>query len=549
MTLFGKHALTRRSLLKAGAASGAALAIPTGMGGCAKRPSKLAIVHTNDTHGYDLLNDESLGLAAAVALKHDYEEKGYEVLLLDAGDAVQGENLVNHSMGDSAMDFLNLCGYHAMCLGNHEFDFGQDKVFDYVARADFPVLSANIIVDATGETLVEQRIIHTLADGTKVGIFGLTTPETYTKTNPLVVRGLTFLQGEELYACAQQQADALREAGCSLVICLAHLGELDESAPNRACDVAAATTGIDLIVDGHDHFEENQLVGNAAGEDVLIVETGCHTHAIGTVMWEDGTLSCSLEAFGSYGGQDEEVAAYIQAVSDDVNADLADVVATSDFPLDGERSPGVRTRETNLGDLLADAILWETQKMADDYPHCAIVNGGSIRSSIHPGEITAGNILNAQPFINYACTVQIEGAKLLEALEAACHVTPEEAGAFPQVSGITLTVNTHTPFESAGTYPGSTFEIPAKPGSRVTIHDVGGSAFDPEETYTIASTDFVCAGGDAYFAFAEAATTTMRTIGYLTSECLRYYLQEACNGVVPEDYADPLGQGRVEIIA
>ena len=543
--------MTRRSLLKAGAAGGALAAAAGGMQGCAApepAPSKLAIIHTNDTHGHDLLNDESLGLAAAVALKHDYEERGYEVLLLDAGDAAQGDVLVNRSWGDSAIDFLNRCGYQAMCLGNHEFDFGQDKVADYVAAAEFPLLAANIIVDATGELLVEPNTIFTLSDGTKVGVFGLTTPETYTAANPLLVNGLTFLAGEELWACAQEQADELRAEGCSLVVCLAHLGEEDGLAPNRAVDVVANTTGIDLVIDGHDHCEEEQVVSNAAGDGVLVVETGCYTHAVGAVMWEDGTLSSTLHRFGSYEGQDAEAAAHIQEVADDVYGELEDVVATTDFLLDGERAPGVRTHETNLGDLSADAIFWEAQLMADDPPDCVLFNGGAIRASIKPGDITVGDVLNVHAFINYICTIQVTGAQLLEALEAACSACPDQMGAFPQVSNMSITVDTRVPFEAGEPYPRSTIASPANPGSRVTVHDVGGLGFDLESTYTIASSDYVCAGGDAFAVFAEAAGTTMRTIGYQVSDAFRYFLEEACRGRVPDDYANPLGQGRVEVI-
>lgn len=549
MSWLSTHLMTRRTLFKTVGAAGAAAAGTSVSTGCTKKKAvRLALIHTNDSHGHDLLNDESLGFAAAAQLKADYETQGYEVLLLDAGDAAQGENLVNHSKGDAAIDFMNVAGYDAMCLGNHEFDFGQDKIADYVEQAHFPILSANVIVDATSELLVEPRTTFELSDGTKVGIFGLTTPETYTKSSPLLIKGLTFLQNEELYACAQAQADALRSEGCDLVVCLSHLGELDTSAPDRTRDVVANTSGIDLIIDGHDHMEENQLLKNAEGSEVLVVETGCYTHAVGVVTWENGTLAGKLETFGSYGGQDATTAAYIQQVSDDIYAELSEVVATTAFALDGERVPGLRTHETNLGDLVADSLLWEAEQMADDMPDCALTNAGGIRQSVPQGNITRGDVLNVLPFINYVCTLRVSGAQLLEAVEAACAGTPEEMGAFPHVSGIRLSVDTRVPFEPGGTYPGSTFEAPAKPGSRVTIHDVGGRGFDLDATYTIASTDFLCAGGDTYYVFSEAAGTTMKSINYLQSDCLLYYLKEACGGVVPEEYADPAGQGRVEVI-
>lgn len=542
--------MTRRSLFKAAGAVGATAVSVGSMTGCGKKekPTKLAIVHTNDTHGHDVLDTESLGLAAAVQLRNDYEAEGYEVLLFDAGDAVQGSNLVNYSQGDVAIDFMNECGYDAMCVGNHEFDYGQDRIVDFATLANFPLLSANTVVNATGELLVEAHTVFTLQSGAKVGVFGLTTPETYTSANPLFSRGLTFLEGEKLYACAQEQADALRSEGCDLVVCLSHLGEEDNLAPNRTMDVVAHTTGIDLFIDAHDHKEENQKLANADGVDTLVVETGCYTHAVGVVTWENDALGATLKAFGSYEGQDANVAAEIKQMVDEIEAQMSDVIATTPYFLDGERSPGVRTKETNLGDLVADGVMWEAQQMADDTPDCVIVNGGGIRCSLQVGDITVSNLLNVMPFTNYVNTIYVTGAQLLEAIEASCAATPEEMGAFPQVSGMSYTVDTRVPYAAGPTYPNSMHASPAKPGSRVTIKDVGGRGFDLAETYVVASLDFLCAGGDTYYVFAEAAAKNMKTINYLASECVTYYLEEACNGEVPEQYADPAGQGRIEVI-
>ena len=544
MGRFETTVITRRTLLKATAAAGAL----AGAAGCAmpSAPAKLAIIHTNDTHGHDLLDDESLGMAAVAQLRTDYEEQGYEVLVLDAGDAVQGMSLVNHSTGDAAIEFMNATGYHAMAIGNHEFDFGQDKIVDYIAAATFPILSANVVVDATGELLAQPRTSFQLANGSKVGVFALTTPETITAANPLLVRGLTFLAGEELYACAQEQVDALRKEGCDLVVCLAHLGESEVLAPSRACDVAENVSGIDLMLDGHDHEEESQVLKSPEGGDVLVVEKGCYTHAVGVVTWEGDVLADTLVAFGSYEGQDAAVDEVVRAEAEEVGTALSVPVATCDFALDGERDPGVRTRETNFGDLIADAMLWEARQMSDDYPDAAIANGGSIRQSLEAGEMTRGDVLDVMPFTNYLCTVRVTGAQLLEAIEAACSASPEELGAFPQVSGITYTVDTTKPYEEGPIYPGSTYAKPANPGSRVTIQDVGGKGFSLDAEYVIASSDFVCVGGDTYYCFAEAAQTTLKSTNYLVSDALRYYLEEELGGVVPERYKEP--EGRISII-
>ncbi|MDO4798663.1 MAG: 5'-nucleotidase C-terminal domain-containing protein [Coriobacteriales bacterium] len=502
-------------------------------------------MHTNDTHGHDLLDKEPLGLAAVAQLKADYQAKGYEVLLLDAGDIAQGDQLVGQSKGLAAIDFFNEVGYDAMALGNHEFDYGQDYIQKYAAGASFPLLSANTIVDATGETLVEKNTVFTLSDGRKVGVFGLTTPETYTSANVLFVRGLTYLEEQELYDCAQAQVDELRKQGCDLVVCLAHLGEDELNAPNRASDVAQHVSGIDLIIDGHDHKEENATLTDASGNPVLVVETGCFTHAIGVVTWEDGKIAGTLVKYGEYDGQDATVAASTQKVADEVNESLGEVIGTTAFFLDGNRVPGVRTQETNLGDFVADAMLWEAQLSANSTPDAAFINGGGIRDSIDKGDITLKTIHNVCPFINYLCTVEVSGAQLLEAFEASCAGCPDESGGFPQVAGINFSIDTTVPYQKGENYPNSTHAKPANPGGRVTITRVGNRDYNANDTYVIASADFICNGGDTYYVFAESAQDTMEGTGYLMADVLRYYLEDACKGEMPEEYRE--AQGRITI--
>lgn len=475
----------------------------------------------------------------------DWEQKGYEVLLFDAGDAVQGTNVVNRSKGDNAIMFMTNVGYDAMALGNHEFDYGLNKIADYTAAASFPLLAANVIVEETGKTLVEPQTIITLKDGRKVGVFGLVTPETFTKSNPIFVKGLVFHQGDKLYSCAQEQVDALRKENCDLVVCLGHLGEQEVSAPNRAQDVVAHVSGIDLFIDGHDHKEEGQGLLDASGNETLVVEADCHTHMVGIVTWEDGKLERQLVRFGEYDGQDPEIAAIVKREVDSIEEKLSQVIATTDFELNGSTVPGLRTEETNLGDLVADAVLWEGQMRAEDAPDIAIVNGGTIRSSVPVGDITLGQITAMLPFINYVCTVQVTGAQLLEALEASCSETPEELGGFPQVAGITLSVNTQVPFEKGEMYPSSTYYQPAMPESRVTIKSVNGSPFDENATYTIATSDFISAGGDTYHAFADPSQDTMKGTDSLLSDALHQFLIDACGGAVPHEYEQ--SQGRIVI--
>ena len=545
MHMFKENLFTRRQVFVGGVATGAAA-----LASCSIQPRKqsvpkLAIIHTNDSHGHDIETEDSLGMPAVAQLRSDYLKQGYDVLLFDAGDAVQGDNLVNRSKGDNAIAFMNSCAYDAMTLGNHEFDYGQDKIYDYVTAAEFPILSANVLVKATGEPMVDPYVILTTESGTKVGVFGLTTPETLTKANPILVGGLAFLEQDDLYACAQQQVDSLRSKGVDLVVCLAHLGEDDSSAPNRTQDVVARVRGVDLYIDGHDHKEECAWLEDASGNKTLVVETGCYTHAVGVVTWDGSSYETSLVRYGEYDGQDPTVAALVQEAADELSIELGELVATTPYLLNADNKPGVRVQETNMGDLVADAIFWEASLMADDAPDAAIINGGSIRRELQPGDITLGDVLNVQPYLNYIATTRVTGAQLLETIEASTAYTPDEMAGFPQVSNMSYEVRTTVAYEEGPAYPDSTYHSPANPGARVTITDVGGRGFAEDDTYVIATSDFLCVGGDTYYALAEGASTTMQSINYLTSDALRYYLEEALNGEVTPEYENP--QGRIVV--
>ena len=407
------------------------------------------------------------------------------------------------------------------------------------------MLSANVIVDATGNLVFATRTTLTLADGTRVGVFGLTTPSTYTTTNPSLVQGLSFLQGEDLYACAQAQIDELRAEGCDIVVCVGHLGELESSAPNRASDVVANTEGIDLFIDGHDHEVENALVTDKGGNEVLIVETGSHLENIGVVIYEDGKFTASLIAADEYEGSDPEVNALTNEISADIDERMNVVVGFAPFNLEGTESL-IRTQETNLGDLAVDALRWQATQALGTEPDCALVNGGSLRASIDEGDITMHDLHDVYPFSNQVVVIEVTGAELLEALEAGCQSVPETMGAFPQVSGITYTVNASVAYEKGEQYPYSTYFMPANLGSRVTITDVNGKGFDLDATYVLATTDFIAYGGDTYCCFAEATQDSVQSIGYTPYEALLYYIADGCEGVVPDEYAQ--AQGRITIV-
>lgn len=508
----------------------------------------LAIIHTNDSHGHDVevkATDDSAGnfsMAAVSQLKADWEAKGYDVLLVDAGDATQGMPLVDQSKGEASITFMNACGYDVMAVGNHEFDRGDEYIKRYEDNADFPLISANVLMEDTGEPRFPTSKTFDLTDGTKVGIFGLTTPATQTTSRPQNTEKFTFLAGDELYDCARKQIDDLRKQECDLIVCLGHLGNEKACSPSTSRELLSNVEGIDLFIDGHDHELVSEEVAGT-----LLVETGCYLQNIGLVVIDSGVPADQSVAYGSYDGIDQAAQKVIDRVNDQVQSELNVELGSTGFTLVGEHDE-IRTRETNLGDFVCDAMLWSAEQSSGVKLDAALCNSGSIRSSIEKGTITLANIKAVLPFSDQVMIVKIAGAKLLEAIEAGCQNIGEESsiGAFPQVSGITFTVDATVPYEAGDTYPDSTYASPAAPGSRVTIEQVGDSAWDADSVYSIATSGFICQGGDTYYAFKQAATAERPITCDFDYEAISGFLIGPCDHEVPTDYESP--KGRITII-
>lgn len=544
--------ITRRNFLKgvgllSASAALAACSGPQQSTSSATASPLLAIIHTNDTHGHDVAVEANgdtkanFSMAAVAALKNEWKQKGYDVLLIDAGDATQGMPLVDTVKGSSAISFMNACGYDLMTVGNHEFDWGVDALAANEKAANFPFLSANVKDKKTGSLRFTANKIIELSDGTKVGFFGLTAPATATTSNPKNTADFEFLAENDLFQCAQQQVDELRGQKCDIVVCVGHLGN-KEVHGGTSRDLLGQVKGIDLFIDGHDHNEVNEEVSGT-----LLVETGCYLHSIGVVVIDRGAPAYQPVAAGSYAGIDSSVQAIIDEQDARVKSELNVVLGSTPFLLNGERNPGVRTQETNLGDFFADALRWTASKELGHDVDAGIINGGGIRASISAGDITLGAIKEVMPFSNDLAVIKVTGAQLLEAVEAACQAIGKERsiGAFPQVSGISFTLDASAPYEEGPTYPGSTYPAPASPGARVKITDVGGRGFDANATYSIATISFLCSGGDTYYAFKNASDAEQPTTFGFDYEAFTSYLVEGCGHTVPNEYAEP--QGRITI--
>ena len=484
----------------------------------------IVILHTNDVHG------GIAGYAKLAAAKESYTASGAYTLLVDAGDYIQGDPTVSASQGKTAIELMNSTGYDAATVGNHEFDYGYANLKTISAQANFPILAAN--VQYNGATAFDSHTIFTAANGKKIGVFGLETPETATKAHPAKIQGVTFVGGQDMMKLAQTEVDTLKAAGCDYVICLGHLGIDAESTGNRSIDVLNAVTGIDVFIDGHSHSTLDQIKAatNGTGQvgNAYLTSTGTKLANVGVVdIAPDGTITTSNVPLDTLTAENADTAAVIQRIQQQIDADYGAVFAQSEVQLNGEKAQ-VRTSETNLGDLITDAMLWQAGTLGEKVD-AAVNNGGGIRASLSVGGLTKKDINTVLPFGNTLYLVKLTGAQLLEALEASTCSLPESIGAFPQVSGIEYTVNTGAKFSSTENYPGSTYGKP-NAVNRVTIQRVGGAAFDPAETYTIVTNDFLGAGGDTYYTFKSSP------VGYDTGvpldEVLMDYITAQCKGTI-----------------
>ena len=497
---------------------------------------KTVIIHTNDVHG------AIAGYAKAAALKKDFEAKGANVLLVDAGDFCQGTPYVSTTKGAAAVEIMNAAGYDVVTLGNHDFGYGYTQLVENLENASFEVLCCNVFKD--GMSIYPSLTLREF-DGIKVGFFGVLTPSTQTQADPTQIKGLEFASGERLCALAQQNVDILRLMGADLVVCLSHLGTDDTAAPNRSVDLLAGVTGIDMVIDGHSH---SVITATA---DLPVQSTGTAFANIGVVIVDNETHNvCDsyLVPVTDDMADEPETAAVAQVVLDRVDAEYGRVFARSEVDLNGDKAPGNRTMETNLGDLVTDAMRWKILQNKDgltvDEDHVvAVTNGGGIRAWIRAGDITKKDVNTVLPFGNTLSVVYITGAELLEALEASTFSTPAAVGGFPQVSGISFTVAACAEYKpQAEPYPGSTYYGPESI-NRVTINSINGKAFDPEDVYAVVTHDFCAVGGDTYYAFA-AASAQFDT-GIPLDETLMEFITQELGGVVGREYAAP--KGRIDI--
>ncbi|MDY0162487.1 bifunctional UDP-sugar hydrolase/5'-nucleotidase [Desulfobotulus sp.] len=444
---------------------------------------ELIVLHTNDMHGRVLPGDaDGMGLSRLSTLVRDIRAQHAHVLLLDAGDALHGMPIVTLEKGATMVTLMNAMGYGAMTTGNHEFNYGAKRVLELAAMTDFPILAANVKKE-DGSLLLQEYVLKNY-DGLRVAVFGIATPETLTKAHPDGVKGLRF---EDPVATAQRMVDTLKKEA-DILIALVHLGlDVGTRPEYRSSAIAENVTGIHLIVDGHSH---DRLEHGLRVKDTLIVSAHEYNKALGKVVMRlDGEGNVSVDALlisretGMAAPEDPELKVLIDAIVAKQEAALSEVIGRTSIRLDGDREQ-IRVGETNLGNLVADAVLEASGA------ELVFINAGSMRTSVEPGDITLRNLIEILPFGNNIVVKKITGKTLKEVLETGAAVFPRSDGSLLHVAGMVYAID------------------PSKPkGSRV--HDVliAGKPLDPEKNYLAATNDFLAAGGSEMTMLKDLPTT------------------------------------------
>ena len=518
----------------------------------------LVILYTSDAHcGVD----QGWGYAGLYAVKESLSQDNY-VLLVDDGDAIQGEPIGTMTKGEAIIDIMNAVGYDIAIPGNHEYDYGMERFLELTQKANFPYISCNFNKD--GELIFAPYIIKEF-DGVKIAFVGITTPTTPRSSTPKYFMNdagefiYGFMQdetGEALYAAVQKAVDDARAEGAQYVIAMAHLGDEDECRPWRYLDVIGNTAGIDALLDGHSHDTEQVIMKNKDGQDVVRTACGTKLAHIGRLtITKDGQISSELYSWNQpiaapkMLGLQNVAGEAVTAATAVLNEKLAEVVASTTVDLiiydpvaktdDGRSVRIIRNTETNLGDLCADAYL-DQSSGAD----IALVNGGGIRVSINKGDITLNDILKVHPFGNSLTVIEATGQQVLDALEWSVHAMPGEFGGFDHVAGLTFEVDATIP--SPCTQDDHGFFTGMQEGVERRVRNVlvAGEPIDPAKLYKVVSHDYqLLDKGDGYTMF-EGATVLQESVK-LDNQVLIDYITGTLGGVVGEGYENPYGQGRI----
>ena len=517
------------------------------------------ILYTSDVHcGYD----QGFGYAGLWEIRNTLEREGYETILVDDGDSIQGEASGTLTDGEAIIKLMNAMKYDIAIPGNHEFDYGMDRFLELVGMAEFPYISCNFRKD--GELVFDPyKIVE--AGGMKIAFVGVTTPQTLTGATPAYFQNengeyiYDFCQddtGEALYDAVQEAVDAARAEGADYVYVMGHLGMESTAEPWTYYDVISHTDGIDEFLDGHSHDTEQVVMKNKAGKEIPRSAVGTKMNCIGYSLIDpkDGIKETNIWSWPNGKSAPElfNIENEIREAVDSTNAALEEtlskVVAKSDVDLsifdpvekDASGNPirMIRRAETNLGDFCADAV--RIRSGAD----IALMNGGAARSDIKAGDITFGNIIDVHPFNNEVVVIEATGQQILDALEWGARGVPDESGAFLQVSGLSYEVDASV--KSGCLFDENSMFTGIEGERRVKNVKVGDEDLDPEKTYTVGGNNFLLLkNGDGFTMFNDAKVINQGVA--IDNEVLIDYIVEDLGGTIGEEYADLYGQGRITV--
>ena len=524
-----KQLISRRSFLKAAGVTAAAASMAIGAPAASAcwlgDKSDVTILYTNDVHTYIDKQSPKLTYAAIADLKQSYQNAGKDVLLVDAGDHVQGTAYGSMDEGASIIKLMNAAGYDVATPGNHEFDYGMDRAKAIMKEADFPYLSCNWVDLRTGLRVLPSVKVF-VRGGRRIAFVGVTTPETFTKSTPAYFmdkaqrKYIYDIQGGEdgkkLYDAVQKAIDKAKLLA-DVVIGLGHLGVDPSSSPWTSEEVIAHTSGFDAFIDGHSHtVMENKQVQDASGKAVTLTQTGSYFANVGEMtIAADGTITTKL--IPTHEGMDAGIAAmqtsWVNTVDDMLGEKIA--VGDSDFyvsdPATGKRR--IRSAETNLGDFVADGIYAYFNEVEKLHCDLAIMNGGGIRADVPAGDWTFKTCKQVSPFGNVACLMSVTGKQIQDALEFAARFAGEggkENGGFLQVAGATYEIHTDilntVQTDEKNVWIGSATGTPRV--QNVKIYDKASGSYlplDPGATYALAGMNYTLRNlGDGFAMFDGA---------------------------------------------
>lgn len=589
-----KQFITRRSFIKAAGAATALTAVSVGAPAAFAEETNcffgdkadVTILYTNDVHTYIDNKSPKPTYAAIAALKKSIEDAGRDVLLVDAGDHIQGTAYGSMDDGATIIELMNEAGYDLATPGNHEFDYGMARAKAVLREADFPYVSCNWVDLRTGLNVLPS-VKFFFVGGRKIAFVGVTTPETFTKSTPAYFMNdaqtkyiydiLGGEDGQKLYDAVQKAIDKAEFWGADTIIGLGHLGVDPSSSPWTSEEVIAHTHGFTAFIDGHSHtVMANKQVTDASGKAVTLTQTGSYFKNIGKMtVGADGTITTEL--IDTYEGLDATVAAtasnWISAVDDMLGEEIAvgDTKFYINDPATGKRR--IRSGETNLGDFVADGIYTYFNEIEELHCDIAIMNGGGIRTDVEAGPWSFKTCKTVSPFGNVACLMSVTGQQIQDALEFGARFAGAEGkenGGFLQVAGARYTIHTGTPntvqTNDKNVWTGSA----ATPRvSNVEIYDKTTGTYqplDPNATYALAGMNYTLRNLGDGFAMFDGATLIK---DYVSEDYLVMSSYAAMFGGVDANglphlssanspladypgylinYEDPYGAGRIQMI-